>query len=227
MVLLNNKIFKILPWLLIIAISFMYCSSNSSNKKYKNDIDGVNNFLNIENSKLISRDSLKAFEIKELKQNLISERSAKNLLKEEYDRFKSINSHVRTELITKIDSVFIPYEKRDTTIIYDDSYIGDFNLGDLWMSINGKVTTKGVFIDTLSFANKFDVTIGRKRSEKSFSFLRKKEYSVELISYSPYTRVNYLNNIVVNDDGKKNFIKPAIFIIGALAGGVLAFKLKK
>ena len=71
--------------------------------------------------------------------------------------------------------------------------------------------------------NKFDVTIGWKKPDKSFKFLRKKIPVVELISYSPYSKINYVNNVVV-DDNKSNIFtsKPAMVVYGAAAGYIFA-----
>ncbi|MCP3683669.1 MAG: hypothetical protein GY861_13370 [bacterium] len=209
-------------------MAFLYYNSWSNNVDLEREIVSVKTFLEEEKNQLISRDSIKAEEIKELNQNLINEKSARILLADEYERFKSVSSHVRFESVTKIDSVFIPFTTTDTLTKYSDCS-GDLALNDGWMNFAGEVDSLGLHIDSLSFVNKFDVTIGKKKSDKPFAFLRKKEYTVELISYNPYTEINYVNNIVV-DEGAKNKVfnsKPAFMVYGGVIGSILAWKLNK
>jgi len=222
------KISQILPWVLFLLMAFMYGKSHFDKINLEREVVSVKNFLEEEKNQSISRDSIHAEEIKIMKQNIVEEKTARALLEEEYERFKSIESHVRFESITLVDSVFIPFTKTDTLKEYSDCG-GDLAFNDGWMNLDAEVDSSGLHIDSLSFINKFDITIGRKKSDKPFSFLRKKEYTVELISYNPHTQVNYVNNIIV-DEG--NNIKPlrsklAIFIYGVTAGAITAWQLNK
>jgi len=222
------KISRTIPWVLLIIMALMYFNSLSNNADLEREIVSVKTFLEAEKDQLISRDSINAVETKNIQQNLVEEKTARILLAEEYNRFKSIKSHVRFESVTVIDSVFIPITRTDTLKEYSDCG-GDLALNDGWMNFSGEVDSSGLHIDSLSFINKFDVTIGKKKSDKPFAFLRKKEYTVELISYNPYTEINYVNNIVV-DDGSKNKIfnsKPAFMVYGGIIGTIIALKLNK
>jgi len=222
------KISRILPWALFLLMALMYGNSIFNNIDLEREIISVKNFLEEEKNQSISRDSIHAEEIKIMKQNIVEEKTARILLEEEYERFKSVESHVRFESITVVDSVFIPFAKTDTLKEYSDCG-GDIAFNNEWMNFDAEVDSSGLHIDSLSFINKFDVTIGRKKSDKPFSFLRKKEYTVELISYNPHTQVNYVNNIIVDEGNniKPLRSKPAMFIYGAIAGAFTVWKLNK
>ena len=100
------KISQILPWALFLLMAFMYGKSLFNNIDLEREIVSVKNFMEEEKNQSISRDSIHAEEIKIMKQNIVEEKTARILLEEEYERFKSIESHVRFESITVVDSVF-------------------------------------------------------------------------------------------------------------------------
>ena len=203
------------------------------NAELREEVEAVNNFWEGEESQWISRDSIQAQDIVEMKQNLMSETSARIILEEEFERFKSIQSHTRAELITRIDTLLIPYEVLDTVIInnYVDVIPVDTvnkyfiqiprksKFEDEWMKLYTTIDT-ALMIDSAYFINKFDVTIGYKKPDKRFKFLRRKEPVVELTSYSPYTKVNYVNNVTVKGKPSSGGQKILIFAGGAVAGFV-------
>lgn len=187
----------------------------------------------------ISRDSIVAQDFVEMNQNLMSEKKAREILQEEFDRFKKISAHVRFESQTRIDTLRIRYDHYDTIILNDyTDYVPidtvkkyfiqipkKVSFKDQWMSLNATVDT--VFqMDSMKFMNKFDVTIGYKKPDKPFKFLRKKEPVVELISYSPYTSVNYVNNITVEDKKSSIFLSPVATAIYGIGIGFGIGKLK-
>lgn len=217
---------------------FQECEHNSDLKR---DLESTNNFWETEKEQWISRDSIKTHDIAEMEQNLMSEISARKLLEEEFKRFKEIQSHVRSELITRIDTMFIPYDPDSNNIINDytdcipiDTVRKYFlqtpkgvGYNDTWFAFSGTVDSIGLTIDSLSMINKFDVTIGWKKPDKPFKFLRKKQPVVELISYNPYTKVNYVNNIVVDKKESIFNSKLAYAIYGTAAGIVIGTQIKK
>ena len=97
-----------------------------------------------------------------------------------------------------------------------------------WMSFNATIEKK-FSIDSLSMYNKFDAYLGYKKPEKPLKFLRKSEPVLELRSYSPYTKVAYVNNIVVEDGKKGKFLtsKPAMFLYGLGTGFILSKSINK
>lgn len=210
----------------IIILALTSLSQCQRANDLKHDLESSYNFLEIEKKSAFNRDSLHVHEMKQMKQNLMSETAARLLLEEDYKRFKDIRNQVRVEMTTSIDTIYIPYETLDTVIInnYADVIPVDTvnkyfiqiprksKFEDGWMKLYTTIDT-ALIIDSMRFINKFDVTIGYKKPDKPLKFLRHKQPVVELTSFNPYTTINYINNIVVDD--KKNPAKAM-----AVSGGV-------
>lgn len=194
----------------------------------ESDLTASDTFREIEKQQSISRDSIHVEDMKEMKQNLMSEKASRVLLEDEFNRFKIVQSHVRFESKTRIDTMYIPYvvDSTDRFAQYDsciplDTVKAHFLpvpkkviYNDNWFSFNSTLGMEGLTIDSMSMANKFDVTIGWKKPDKPFKFLRRKQPVVELISYNPYTSINYVNNVVVEKKGSIFTSKPAMFMYG-------------
>lgn len=219
-----------------IAVLLMFLLKECEhNKELEDEVNTVNAFLDIEKQSSFDRDSIHAHDIKEMEQNLLTETSARILLEEEFQRFKKIQSHTRFESTSGIREVLVPFEVHDTVIQIVNNYVDAIPVDTVkkyfiqipkiakldtsdWFQLYTTIDT-ALTIDSLFFINKFDVTIGYKKPDKPFKFLRKKVPTVELISYSPYTTLNYVNNITVK--GKPG--TPIEEILSAAGGGVLGF----
>lgn len=220
-----------------ILLSCLLLSECKRSADLTQEAESVTSFYEAEKNQFISRDSLRAQEIVDMRQNLVDEQTARVVLEKEFERFKSIKSHTRFESRFIIDTIQIVYSVPDTNILdmYDDYIPVDsvkkyflqvprhLKHTEDWFQFYGTVDVDHFMIDSLSVINKFDVTIGKKKSEKPLSFLRKKELTVELVSYNPYSKTNYINNIVV-EENKKNILAPISFSAGA-ATTFLIFKL--
>ena len=227
-----NFLFSIAGIIVLSLLLFNQCEHVADLER---DIESTNSFWENEEKQWVSRDSIKAHDIAEMKMNLMTESSARQLLEEEFERFKDIQSHVRTEVITRVDSFLIPYtpDSADILAMYDslipiDTVNKHFiqipkgvSYSDTWFAFDANIDSIGLTIDSMRMINKFDVTIGWKKPDKPLKFLRKKEPVVELISYNPYTEVNYVNNIVIqNRQGSSLVEKIATFGGGFVAGYV-------
>ena len=233
----RSKISFLVIGLLVVSLCGVIFSQCKRNNQLQQDAESQANFYEAEKNQMINRDTIQAHQIIDMKQNLISEISAREVLEKEFERFKEIQSHVRFESYTKIETLRVAYNDPNINILADyTDYIPvdsvkkyfiqiprELKHDDDWFEFYGTVDQDHFMIDSLSFINKFDVTIGKKKSDKSFAFLRKKEYTVELVSYNPYTTVPYINNIVV-DNEKKNLSVPIAFGAGAVTM-FLGFKL--
>ncbi len=237
-----NKEKKIL-YIVIIIILLLFGWREISNRlaldRASDSYSSIVSFKDIEISSLIRDKNLKSNEVIILKQNVVSEKAAKKVLEGKVKNYKRIQSFVATEAVTRVEGLVIeltPKDKgkpEDSTSIdlkekIEKNYVkipSAFTYSDEWISIDGTVR-KDLTLDSLTFINKFDVLLGYKKPEgKKFKFLRKPEPYLELTSYNPYTKVNYVNNLVVEDDKKKvekiMFSKLAIFIYGLLGGKLL------
>lgn len=222
---------------LCVLLFCLLLSECKNSADLKEEAQSISSFYEAEKNQQISRDSIQAQVIIDMQQNLVDEQTAMVLLKEEFERFKSIQSHVRFESITRVETLRVEYQHPDIDMLAGyEGFIPidsvrkyflqvpmDLVHNEDWFQFYGTIDRDHFMIDSLSFINKFDVTIGTKKSDKFLSFMRKKEYTVELISYSPYSSVNYVNNIVVEDE-KRNLVAPVSFGLGA-ATTFLIFKL--
>jgi hypothetical protein len=220
-----------------VALSLLLLRTCEEKSDLERDLDSVVSFMETEELQSISRDSIHAEDIYLMSQNLMTEKSARILLEKEFENFKTIQSHVRTETVTRIDSFFIEYDPDSSDILADYSdYIPvdtvnkyfiqtpkGISYDDTWFAFDGSVDSIGLTIDSLSMINKFDVTIGYKKPDKPFKFLRRKQPVVELTSYNPYTKVNYVNNVVVEKQKGSIFkSRLAMFIYGGIGGYAIA-----
>lgn len=221
---------------IVLSLFLLQECKNSSN--LRQNLNSTSSFLEIEKQQSISRDSIHAQDVKIMEQNLMSETAARILLQDEFERFKEISSHVRAETITRIDTMFIVYESESDDIIneYTDCIPIDtvrayfiqspkrVRYADTWFAFAGIVDTIGLNIESMSMVNKFDVTVGWKKPDKPFKFLRRKKPVVELTSYNPYTKVNYVNNIVVENRQSNLFTN---VILPSAAGFVAGYGVAK
>jgi len=225
-----------------VILSWRECGHAAEKKAQKESYNAVIDFKDGEKAQLKNSLDLKVADNLIMKQNIMSESVAKEQLKEELKGYKDLTAYMKSEVITSIKNLEAQYEKIDKDPfdgikIIDGEYIHKddvdknfmrtpktFSYIDDWMAFSGTVNKKSTMLDSLYLLNKFDATIGSKKSEKSFSWLRKKEPTVELKSYNPHTKIVYVNNVVVdNDKGKVGnilFSKPAMFLYGFIGGGI-------
>jgi len=226
----------------VIILSWRECSHAADKKAQEESYEAVITFNDIEKGQLKNSLDLKVADSVIMAQNIMSEKVAKEQLKEELEGYKSITAYMKSEVITSIKSLEAKYtdlskDQFEDITIKDGVYIHKddvdrnfiripktFTYSDEWMSLNGTVNKESTLIDSLGIFNKFDAIIGYKNQDKSFSWARKKVPVVELKSYNPNTSINYVNNVVVNNDkGKVGSIllsKPAMFIYGIACGKV-------
>ena len=160
---------------------------------------------------------------------IFSEEEAKTLALIENERLKNIKSVVRTNTVTRIESVFVPFEAMsvdlntdyENTCAIPQDTIKYFKTNNEWYSINGSVSDSGVLFDSVSFKNSFSTTIGYEKSPGALGFLKKKNPVVEIKSDNPYTDITAMDNIIIKED--KKFYQTTGFKIGVgvLLGGII------
>lgn len=206
----------VLLFVLLFVMTLNLLDTCSRNNNTVNDVKAVNSFNEKEDDQVVKDTNLKVEDIELMKQNLMSEKAANELLKKEIESYKRIKSYVKAELVSAINNLRIDFsgageENIPSTSLATDSTINldtvnkyfvrvpkVFRHSDKqWFSLSGSVDKKGILFDTIQFINKFDVTIGYKKGKR---FYNKSEPVVELKSYNPYTSVPYVNNIVVQQN---------------------------
>jgi hypothetical protein len=115
------------------------------------------------------------------------------------NKFKSVQSQVRVETRTQIDSVFIPFEtiKSDTQVVYQ-CVDRKFKLITDEYGIFGLTKQEGVLLDSLYFDGGLAITIGTK----SAGFLKKAEPIVEVKYTNPYIKTKSMQNVIINNELK-------------------------
>lgn len=239
---INKYILIAIAILMISFIGWREYSHYSEKKTMAQSYKSVISFNEVEKNQLKNSLDLKVADEFVMKQNLVTEKIAKEELKEELKGYKDLTAYMKSEVITSIKNLEAKYDSKDSDPfigidLLDGDYIHkddvdknfvrvpkSFSYNDEWLSFKGTVNRESALLDSLYLLNKFDATIGYVRPDTSFSWFRKKEPVVTLKSYNPYTKIVYVNNVVVNDDkGKVGNIllsKPAMLIYGAVAGKI-------
>lgn len=215
---INNKILQIVLIVIIILFGYREYQNYVVKKEIAESYNSVIDFKEAEKGQLKNSLDLQVADNFIMKQNVISEQVAKEQFKKELEGYKDITTYMKSEVMTSIKNLEAKYESNTNNqfdgIDMKDDYIHkdivdknflripeSFEYKDEWTTINGTVLKKSTLIDSIGVFNKFDAIIGSKKSEKSFSWLRKREPVLELKSYNPNTQINYVNNITV--DNKK------------------------
>lgn len=207
------NIWRGLTFLLAISLIINQAASCSKIAETASGYEDEISFLEKERAELMTQRDMAVHSSIVMRQHLIQQDKAMKLLGGEFEKFKKLQSVVKAELLTEIKNIKVPYVV-DTVYNNDTAYIDTTNrfmLRDDWAMIDGRVMDNFVFIDSINFVNKFDVTVGYKK-EKWF---KKAEPVVVLNSYNPYTSVAYVNNIVVKEQKAPWYLsRPAMVAYG-------------
>ena len=135
---------------------------------------------------------------------------------------KKVQSQVRIQSVFKVDSIFVPYT--DTFIIERNNYKSfGFALNNDKYSIVGKTKEGGILLDSISFNNNLNVTIGNK----SRGFFRSSQPIVQIQYENPYVNTKSVQNIVVKNDIKwwdRKGTWLTMGLVGGLVGGIFLMK---
>ena len=127
-----------------------------------------------------------------------------------------------TVVITIHDTIRLP-GGRDSITTTEGIRVGTKFKADTsqWYKIAGSIQKEGVKFDSVSFKSAFTLNIGEKRVQGYKGWLLgKKEAKVELINPNPYTKVDVMKNIKLEDKKwwDNGWVK---FGAGVLVGGTL------
>jgi hypothetical protein len=158
----------------------------------------------------------------------------------------SLNEQVKFEASTKIKNILAAYtgsngtqvitvrdtirlaNGKDSVTVTEGIKVGTAFKSDTskWYKIAGSIQKNGVKFDSVSFKSDFILNIGEKRVKGIKGWLfGKKESKVELINPNPYTTVDVMKNIKLEDRKwwDNGWVK---FGAGVLAGGFLIMSVK-
>jgi hypothetical protein len=224
--------------IILVLFGMREYSHYSDKKDLKQTMESMTAYFEKEKESIFAGEELIAQDVKDMKQLFVSATKDLEFLKKQYSNFSRIESVIKTELTSSVTDVKIPIVRPQ--IHFSDSLIPRDIVNQFYIPKNSKSSysddwidlafTLGdsLSVDSIVTRNKIDAVIGWKKSEKSLSFLRKKEPTVEIISYSPYSKIGYVNNLIVKDSESKfkKFIKSPPFLIGTgVLGGIIISKL--
>jgi hypothetical protein len=199
--------------LVILVVSALLIFKSCGGKKTE-DIDGTISFLKKRDSVNLLKINAQANQIVTLRQNLVTEETAKKILEKELKGYKNVKSFVEMKTVTGVKNLTIKYVHDTTTFLVSrgggcmdrDSVINffvqtpkRFIFEDKWMSLAGKVQKEGIDIDSVKFKNELEVILAYKKA----GIFKKDVPVVDIKSYSPYSTIEYANNIVIKDERSK------------------------
>lgn len=127
-----------------------------------------------------------------------------------------------TEVVTVHDTIRLADGTKKDTTTYAVKVGTKFRADtSQWYTIAGSIGKKGVKFDTVSFKSAFTLNVGEKRVKGYKGWLfGKKEAKVELINPNPYTTVDVMKNVKLEDKKwwDNGWVK---FGTGVLVGGTI------
>ena len=227
-------------WSLVIAAFLLLlvqrCHYKSELSNKVSEYEEMSSFYASRDSANLNKLKLKASDSIKMSQRIVEYESLNESLKNELEGYKGA-SFVESSLTSGVTGLTLPF--RDTIYIdslrlvssgceYADSLIkafqnkkNFFNFKDEWLTIDGVSSYESISFDSIVFKNEIDVILGNKREK----WYKSRAPVVELKSYSPYSNIVYMNNLVVEDKRtvyqKALTSKSAWFLYGILGGFVL------
>jgi hypothetical protein len=191
-----SRNFKFLILINLILLVFLFISVKTcKNKEFLiQDVSNISsNRIELLNNKNIIQEHTIVENSKKIQKLLL-----------ENSKLKSISSQVKLKYITEIDSVIVNYTNIDTVYIKEGSTIKglkigtEFNKKDMWYSINGKIDSSGIMIDSLQFINDMTINIGIRRD----GWFKTKKVNTEVINSNPYVSMVDMKSITVTNKDK-------------------------
>jgi len=210
--------------LFIIAIIPFFISKAMEYKKDYDRVSGNLTAVNMELQKFKEKELEDGTKIASQQQVILTQKEAlaNNLLEiNDLKEYKKIQSKVSAEIITQIDTLFIPYDAPIDSLevpLPDFKRTFQYVEKDDWFNLKGEVSNTGVNIMDLTVKNKYSILIADKR----MGLFKKNEPSVVLQNENPYTNTIEMNNVQIHY--KKPIYKKNGFWfgVGAVAGILIA-----
>jgi uncharacterized protein YcfL len=215
-----NKYYKASLVVLLIAVILLVwdgCSKSAQLSVFKENVKKLN-YQSELFKETIGKNKKR---IAEQKQIILSQADAIDMGLLMINDMRKVKSQLRLVTKTKIDSVFIPYDKIDTQFLNTPCAFSErkLRLSDEYFSFYAVSKENGLLVDSLWFNNESTITIGNK----SRGFFRKSEPIVKVEYSNPYVSTSSMQNVVIKNELKWYDKKGVWFGIGAflgLAGGI-------
>jgi hypothetical protein len=199
---------------IIAIITAIALLKSCGGKEMESEVESTISFLRKRDSVNLLKINAQAHHIVILKQNIVTKETANKLLEKELKGYKNVKSFVEVKTVTSVKNLTIKYVHDTTTYLVSEG--GDciskdsvrnffvqvpkqFIFEDKWMSLSGKVQKEGLDVDSVKFTNELEVILAYKKA----GIFKKREPVVDIKSYSPYSKIEYANNIVIKDERSK------------------------
>jgi len=180
--------------LLLLAISMLdACERDKVNKNLLRNIES----LDITNQKFKTELNKKKEKVTSQNQIILTQQQAIDNGLIEIKKLKKIKSKVRLVTNTKIDTVFIPYNRvvvdsSSTEPIQFRNYF-DYQEPKGWYSLSGYASQLGIGIDSLRVKNDYSIYI----ADKKLNIFGKSNPEVILLNKNPYTETIQMQNVII------------------------------
>lgn len=193
-----------LSWIHLVAVIaiFMWWQSSSEANDLKDELVNFNE---------VKKDSIKYYKTKlgeEVATKLAykgSKETLEILLSDSKDstdqwkrlakKYKKVNAATKTETITRIDTVKIPYN------VPGVEFNVSFNLSEPYYTINGRSTNLGLYLDLIEIPNTQSIVIGEKKKKGLFSF--KTETRIDVINSNPFVKTINIDGYTLKQRRKR------------------------
>jgi len=221
-----NKVLLSLVVLIVAILLLVWrsCEKDAQLSAFKSQIQK----FNLGDQVFIETKDKNGEKIIEQNQIILSQKDAiaHNLL--QIEELKKVQSKVIIETITKIDSVYIPFDDSwqdedqfDSIIIIDTIFKDNivflpktFSLLEEYYSLSGNILKNGILVDSLRFNNELSLSIGM-RSQGVF----KKPIPLVIAKNSnPFVETSSMQNVIIKNDLKWYDKKITWFAVGLLSG---------
>ncbi len=180
--------------LLLLAISMLdACEKDKVNKNLLRNIES----LDITNQKFKTELNKNKEKVTSQNQIILTQQQAIDNGLIEIKKLKKIKSKVRLVTNTKIDTVFIPYNRvvvdsSSTEPIQFRNYF-DYQEPKGWYSLSGYASQLGIGIDSLRVKNDYSIYI----ADKKLNIFGKSNPEVILLNKNPYTETIQMQNVII------------------------------
>ena len=180
--------------LFLLAISMLdACERDKVNKNLLRNIES----LDITNQKFKTELNKNKEKVTSQNQIILTQQQAIDNGLIEIKKLKKIKSKVRLVTNTKIDTVFIPYNRvvidsSSTEPIQFRNYF-DYQEPKGWYSLSGYASQLGIGIDSLRVKNDYSIYI----ADKKINIFGKSNPEVILLNKNPYTETIQMQNVVI------------------------------
>lgn len=180
--------------LFLLAISMLdACERDKVNKNLLRNIES----LDITNQKFKTELNKNKEKVTSQNQIILTQQQAIDNGLIEIKKLKKIKSKVRLVTNTKIDTVFIPYNRivvdsSSTEPIQFRNYF-DYQEPKGWYSLSGYASQLGIGIDSLRVRNDYSIYI----ADKKLNIFGKSNPEVLLLNKNPYTETIQMQNVII------------------------------